>query len=105
MRPNDIAGQIVALLHDSVEDSAGVVSLRELYREFPPFIVEALDAISRRPGETYFTYLERCKADPLARAVKLADLRDNMDPRRRYKGDEGLRERYLRSIRKLQTRP
>ena len=103
MRPDDPASHIVALLHDAVEDSHGAVNLKSLVREFPHRVVEALDAISRRPGETYFVYLERCGQNPLARTVKLADLRDNLRDDRRYKGDEGLRERYQRSIRKLRT--
>lgn len=101
MRPNDITGMIVALLHDTLEDSAGIVTIDSLREAFPPHIVEAVDAISRAPGERYWDYIERCKQNPIARSVKMADLRDNMDHRRRFKGDEGLRQRYLKTVDRL----
>ena len=46
-------------------------------------MVEAIDAISRRlTDKTYPEYIERVAQNPLALRVKLADLRDNLDPRR-----------------------
>ncbi len=67
----------VAFLHDVVEE--GVISLDAL-RElgFLQGTVEAVDAISRRDGETYFGYIERVKLDNVARLVKIADLNDNL---------------------------
>ena len=44
-----------------------------------PEIVEGVDAITKRAGEAYECYLDRVKANPLALAVKLADLTHNMD--------------------------
>lgn len=104
MSPNNLGAQVVALLHDTVEDSGGKVTLPILRRYFPERIVQALDAISRREGETYWAYMQRCKQDPLARLVKYADLRDNLDERRRYDGDEGLQQRYKKSLRSLRER-
>jgi len=74
---------IVAVLHDVIEDSA--VQLASLYA-FGPAVLAALDAITKRNGEEYSEYLQRVAANPIAKAVKLADLADNMDPRRRYPG-------------------
>lgn len=105
MRPNDAAAIIVALLHDVVEDSGGLFTLQCLEDQygFPPRVIAALDAISHRKGlETHAQYIERCRRDTLARTVKRADLLDNLDERRRYKGDEGLRERYTKALRRME---
>jgi len=72
--------QIVALLHDTVEDTG--VSLAYLARYFSARIVDAIDALTRRPGESYEAYLGRVRVNDLARLVKLADVADNTDPRR-----------------------
>jgi hypothetical protein len=52
-------------------------------------ICEAVDCLTRRPGESYSDMITRVEANPLARRVKLADLEDNMDPNRRLDGTEG----------------
>lgn len=69
--------KIVAILHDVVEDTP--VSLADLSEHFPPIIIEAIDAISRRENELYFVYIHRCSCNNLARKVKIADLFDNME--------------------------
>ncbi|HWQ56727.1 MAG TPA: HD domain-containing protein [Bryobacteraceae bacterium] len=81
--PHGEAAQIVAVLHDVVEDTwVTLEMLREM--GFPEEIVEAVDAISKRDGERFFDYVRRCGRNPLAKRVKLADLDDNSDPRRRF---------------------
>ncbi len=55
-------------------------ALRE--RDFPENVLSALDCVTRRKGETYEVFIQRAKANPIARRVKLADLEDNMDIRR-----------------------
>ena len=62
-------GWLLGLAHDGVEDGW----LPRCCLRWP-----ALDAITRRPGEPYAAYIGRVKLHPLARRVKLADLRDNM---------------------------
>ena len=39
---------------------------------------EILDAITRRPGERYFTYIKRLKLNEEARIRKLAELEENI---------------------------
>jgi (p)ppGpp synthase/HD superfamily hydrolase len=69
--------QIVALLHDVVEDSP--VTLGDLADHgFDGLIVHAVDGISRRQGEPYEDYIDRVATDDLAREVKLSDLADNL---------------------------
>jgi (p)ppGpp synthase/HD superfamily hydrolase len=70
--------RIVAALHDVVEKSPEWTLERIAVESFPPEIVEAVDALTRRPHESEEAYLARATADPLARAVKRADLADNL---------------------------
>lgn len=67
----------VAWLHDSLEDTN--ITLDEIRYEFGQEIAEAIDAISKRSNEDYQHYLMRVKQNPLARAVKIADLTHNLD--------------------------
>lgn len=77
----DLDQVVLGLLHDVVEDT--VHTLDEIKQErFPEVIVEALDAISKREGETRETYLCRVAHNELATAVKYHDLNDNADPAR-----------------------
>lgn len=72
----------IAWLHDVVEDTDCTLNdLRDLW--FPLEIVEAVDAITQRPGEPVEDYWLRVKANPYARAVKVkGDIPDNSDERR-----------------------
>lgn len=81
MRLEDERAQIVAVLHDVVEDTP--VTFAELRAMgFSEEILTALDCVTRRDDESYSEFIERARPNPLARQVKLADLEDNMDMRR-----------------------
>lgn len=69
--------QIVALLHDVVEDSDLELNFL-LEKGFGEEIVHAVEAITKRAGENYGDYIERVIANPLALKVKIADLKDNL---------------------------
>lgn len=63
-------------LHDVVEDSA--ITLDQLEAAgFPKVVLNAVDSVTRREGETYFAMIERACSDPIGRVVKLADNADN----------------------------
>jgi (p)ppGpp synthase/HD superfamily hydrolase len=81
LRLKDEADRIAAVLHDVLEDAGITVEfLREQgYREE---VLGALDALTRREGESYADFIERAAGNPLARRVKLADLADNLDASR-----------------------
>ena len=69
--------QIVALLHDVMEDSP--LTLHDLADQgFDRSVLAAVDCLSRRPGESYADYIERVATDKVAREVKLSDLADNL---------------------------
>jgi GTP diphosphokinase / guanosine-3',5'-bis(diphosphate) 3'-diphosphatase len=70
--------KIVAVLHDSVEDSD--LTLEDLTAEgFSDRIISAIGAISKRGCEKRKDYLQRVINNPIALKVKIADMTDNMD--------------------------
>jgi len=69
--------KIVALLHDVVEDSD--YTRADLERYFTEDICNAVEALTRKKGENYFKYIESLKHNELAKTVKIADLKHNMD--------------------------
>jgi (p)ppGpp synthase/HD superfamily hydrolase len=75
---------IAAILHDSVEDSEGKVTLEMIRQRFGDNIAHIVDCLTRRglgKGETkefYRDFLYRCKSDPGARLIKIKDLHHNM---------------------------
>lgn len=72
---------VLGLLHDVVEDTYfSLDDVRGL--GFPEGIVEALDAISKRPGEDRESYLYRVAGNELATKVKYNDFENNTDPYR-----------------------
>lgn len=73
--------RMAGVLHDLVEDTP--YTLEDLRRMgYPEPVIEALDCVTRRDGESYEEFIERVKPNALARRVKIADLEDNMDLRR-----------------------
>jgi (p)ppGpp synthase/HD superfamily hydrolase len=72
---------MVAILHDVVEDTEWTFDrLRKV--GFSETVVEAIDCVTKRAGESYDSLIDRARRNPLARRVKIADLEDNMDIRR-----------------------
>ena len=94
---DDEISTCVALLHDTVEDTA--VTLEELAESFPREIVEAVDLLTHRDGVEYFDYVRSIRANPVAVKVKLADLRHNGDPNRisNQGNAEKRREKYAKA--------
>jgi guanosine-3',5'-bis(diphosphate) 3'-pyrophosphohydrolase len=100
LRFTDPTERIVAVLHDVIKD--GHYRLSDLAEMgFTQEIISALDALTRRPGEHRFRYLERLSLNQAATQVRLADLADNMDPERKSYASESLYARYQRAIKYL----
>lgn len=99
------AAQIVAALHDLVESTAW--TLEGLRAEgFDEGVVAAVDALTKRPGESYESLVARAGENILAREVKLADLADNIKQTRRAADTEENRQRlarYRRAVELLST--
>ena len=89
-----------ALLHDVIEDSP--VTLEELERAgFPDKVLGALRALTHDPKVPYMEYVAALRNDPIAAAVKLADLRHNSDLSRLDRVDEralARAEKYRKAI-------
>lgn len=70
--------KIAAVLHDVVEDTP--VTIEDLMKEgFHPDVIDAIDALTKRPGESRIEAASRATENLIARVVKLADVTDNMD--------------------------
>ncbi|MCV9966758.1 HD domain-containing protein [Pararhizobium sp. BT-229] len=70
--------RIIAFLHDVPEKGPGW-TLDRLRREgFSPPVIAAVDALTKRSGEADDAFVRRAASNPLARAVKQADLEDNL---------------------------
>ena len=67
----------VGYLHDVLEDTD--IDEKLLEQNFTPEIVNAVKTLTRGESDDYFEYISRVKQSALATAVKLADLRHNMD--------------------------
>ena len=73
--------KIVALLHDTVEDT--YVTPEYLKEQgFDNEVVEGVLSVTRNEGESYAQFVERAAENPIGKEVKIADLEDNMDVRR-----------------------
>ena len=67
-----------AILHDVVEDTA--VTLDDLKTfGLSKNVIEAVDVLTKREEDDYFDYIRKVKNNKIARYVKDADLRTNMD--------------------------
>lgn len=90
----------VALLHDVVEDTA--VTLEDLAAIFPQEIIDAVRTMTHGKDEPYLDYVRRVKENPIAKAVKLADLEHNSDESRMQGADEEklayFREKYRKAF-------
>lgn len=91
---------VAALLHDVVEDTPYTLEdLRAM--GFPERILEALALLTRADGTDYSEYVKAIKKNPIARAVKRADLLHNSDATRLSVLDEkasARREKYLAAL-------
>lgn len=94
------AAKAVAWLHDVVEDTPlTFADLRE--RGVASEVIEALKLLTHDESVPYLEYVRSLNPNPLARAVKLADLRHNSDlsrlPRITEK-DQRRAEKYAKAI-------
>ncbi|RAO30102.1 hypothetical protein ONO86_05655 [Micromonospora noduli] len=90
---------MAGLLHDVVEDTP--ITLADLRAAgYPDAVVDAVDAASRREGETNMDMIRRASTRPLGRLVKLADNAHNSSEARLAHLDpenaEFLRRRYAK---------
>ena len=91
---------IVALLHDVIEDTDYTLeNLRDM--GFSEAALEAIALMTHAPDVPYMDYVAKIKTNPVARAVKLADLRHNSDMTRLDQvtpWDETRAEKYKKAM-------
>ena len=101
---SDETTTVVALLHDVIEDSDYTLDdIRAM--GFGDEVVTALALMTHEEGVPYMDYVAGLKGNPIARAVKLADLRHNSDlSRLDVVDDKALKrvEKYAAAIRLLE---
>ena len=85
----------VALLHDVVEDTDYTME-DMIAMGFPKSVTDALALMTHDKAVPYMDYVAKIKANPIATAVKLADLRHNSDTSRL----ETIDETVLRRVQK-----
>ena len=73
--------RMVALLHDVLEDTAVTLAALE-EAGFSVEVLQAVQTLTRGPGESRMEAAQRAAQDPLALSVKLADNADNLNPQR-----------------------
>ena len=89
----DETSTIVALLHDVVEDTD--YTLDDLKKMgFGEEAIAALKLLTHDDGVPYMEYVANIKQNPVARAVKMADLKHNSDVSRVEFVDEKMQKRY-----------
>lgn len=100
--------KIVGVLHDVVEDTDWTFEKLEA-EGFAPEIIAALKCVTKlSENENYDAFIERVRKNPLATAVKINDLIDNMDIRRLpYLSDKDIKrlKKYLKAYKKLIGEP
>ena len=100
--------KIVGVLHDVVEDTDW--TFEALAAEgFSEEVIAALRCVTKlSENENYDDFIERVKKNPLAAAVKINDLSDNMDIRRLpYLSDKDVKrlKKYLKAYKRLVGEP
>ena len=100
--------KIAGVLHDIVEDTPWTFEMLEA-EGFAPEIIATLKCVTKiSENEDYDDFIERVKKNPLAVAVKINDLTDNMDIRRLpYLSDKDVKrlKKYLKAYKKLIGEP
>lgn len=100
--------KIVGVLHDVIEDSDW--TFEKLTEEgFSDEVIAALKCVTKTSeNENYDDFIDRVMKNPLAAAVKINDLTDNMDIRRLpYLSDKDVKrlKKYLKAYKRLTGEP
>jgi (p)ppGpp synthase/HD superfamily hydrolase len=96
--------KIAAVLHDVAEDCPSWPLSRLRQEAFSYGVLAALDNLTRRHGEAYDDFIDRCSTHTISAWVKLADLMDNLNLTRIPEPSEAdieRRNKYLRAITRL----
>ncbi|MCH5225138.1 MAG: GTP pyrophosphokinase [Muribaculaceae bacterium] len=93
--------KIVALLHDTIEDT-DVTPQWLKDQGFPEEIIEAILSVTRNPSEDYQEFVERAKKNPIGRIVKIHDLEDNLNVLRLREVSPVMADRFTKYLKALE---
>lgn len=100
--------KIVGVLYDVIEDTDWTFERLEA-EGFSQEVINALRCVTKTSeNENYDKFIDRVKKNPLAAAVKINDLTDNMDIRRLpYLSDKDVKrlKKYLKAYKRLTGEP
>lgn len=102
-RCRTVKEKIVAILHDTIEDTYVTPDYLKSMG-FDSEIIEAVLSVTRRMEESYDQFIERCLTNEIGKQVKIADLKDNLDITRLdslSEKDLARINKYLKALRKL----
>ena len=89
-------------LHDVLEDTPTTAADLAAVG-IPTEVIDAVIAVTKRPGEPTEDYAARIRASALGLQVKETDLADNCDPARMALLDENTRERLTSKYRRMRA--
>ena len=96
--------KMVAVLHDVVEDTQ-ITMTHLIDAGYPKEVVDAVYIMTKSSPLRYDDYIEGVKQNPIARTVKIADIRDNASPMRLYMLDpdtiDRLTKKYSKALKFL----
>ena len=93
--------KIVALLHDTIEDTD--VTPEWLKQQgFSDEFIEAILSVTRNQGEDYQEFVARAKKNPIGRIVKIHDLEDNLNVFRLSEISPEMAERLTKYLKALE---
>ncbi|WP_434751572.1 GTP pyrophosphokinase [Paenibacillus amylolyticus] len=96
--------KIVAVLHDVIEDTdVTIEALREY--GFSEEILTAIRLLTRSKEDTYEQFIEKTLMNPIARNVKIADIKENMNISRiknPTEHDYNRLEKYKKAVERLE---
>lgn len=98
MRCESVYEKIVALLHDTIEDT-DITADYLLDEGFPEWIVAAIISLTKRDGESYDDFMIRVKQNSIGRQVKIYDLEDNLNALRLNEMTDEMASRFNKYLR------
>lgn len=103
LRVKGYNNKIIALLHDTLEDTT-MNWLRLYNKGFSKDIIQTIIVLTRSPSETYNQYIDRISKNHIATNIKIADIKDNLNLRRLKnisESDLNRNIKYLKAYKKL----
>lgn len=93
-RFEDETRKIVAVMHDTLEDTELTSFDLSFKYKFSMNVVMAIQALTHRSNQSYLDYILKCKSNDIARTVKIEDIKHNMSDL----APGSLRDKYMMAL-------